>query len=791
MRSVKALIQGQVQGLGFRPYVYRLAKTMGVFGTVSNSSRGVEVVGQGPNAESFMEKLQTAPPPLARVSRFEVSTITAPKCSDFRIVKSRRESTLGVDVLPDISVCAECRKELLDRRDRRYRYPFINCTQCGPRYTIIESLPYDRPQTTMRRFSMCLDCRKEYCDPADRRFHAQPDACAECGPQVRLHDGKGNLVAGDAVRLAAGALARGKVVAIKSLGGFQLACDATNDRAVRLLRRRKDRPTKPLAMMCCSIGSARALCRINRASRSLLTSPAAPIVLMPKRSDPRIQVSERIAPDNRCYGVMLAYTPLHALLIDELRRRSGRESVLVMTSANRRNEPITATEEELLTDLHGVFDYMLTHDRPIANRCDDSVVLGTDEAIMSRRARGYAPQPIVLDRPFHVKRPVLALGGELRNCFALAHGHKVYLSPHIGDVSSPRGESYLLKTLKRYIEWTGIRPEAIACDLHPDYASTRLAERLSRRIKAPLYRIQHHYAHVISVMAERGLRGPVLGIACDGTGFGTDGAVWGCEFLLVGPDLNWKRVGHLDYLKLTEGGGVLANPSRVAAGYLLQSVARVPRGLGIGRHAAAVRAKLNAGQALDTSSLGRLFDAVAGMTGVCRDASFEGEAPIALEAAAASCSQADVSRETRFWATAGIKEKPDVLLVDPRPLIAAVVAAVLEGEDRALVAACFHRAVTTALSRAALILAARHRTATVVLSGGSFQNSILRRGIRCALSRSNVTVEHNESLPVNDGGVALGQAVAVGARRSQPSRRPAGSPRPVRRCVESGDTGPH
>jgi hydrogenase maturation protein HypF len=766
MRSVKALIQGQVQGLGFRPYVYRLAKSLGVLGTVSNSTRGVEIIAQGPNADFFIEKLRTNPPPLAQISRFKVTSVAAPGYSDFSIVGSSRESSLGVDVLPDIAVCVDCRKELLDSRDRRFRYPFINCTQCGPRYTIIESLPYDRPRTTMKRFPMCPDCSREYRDPKDRRFHAQPDACAVCGPQADLHDKKGNVVPGDAIRLAAEALSKGRVVAIKSLGGFQLACDATDDRAVRLLRRRKERPTKPFAIMCRSISSALTLCRINRASRNLLISPAAPIVLMPKRSKPRIPVSQMVAPDNTCYGVMLAYTPLHALLLDELRRRSGREPVLVMTSANRRDEPIAATEEEVLADLGGIFDYILTHDRPIANRCDDSVVLGTGEAIMSRRARGYAPQPIVLDHPFHVKRPVLALGGELRNCFALGWKDKVYLSPHIGDVSSPCGKSFLLRTLDRFIEWTGIHPEAIACDLHPDYASTRLAERLGHRINIPLHRVQHHYAHIVSVVAERGLRGPVLGIACDGTGFGTDGAVWGCEFLLVMPDLDWKRVGHLDYLKLTEGGGLLANPSRVAAGYLLQALARVPRGLGLGRHAEAVRAKLNADQALDTSSLGRLFDAVAGMTGICRDASFEGEAPIALEAAATDCSRGDVSREMRSWPDARILDKPDVLLVDPRPLIAAVSAAVLKGKDRALVAACFHRSVAAAISRAALILAARYRTKTVALSGGSFQNSILRRGISRTISRKGFRVEHNESLPVNDGGVALGQAVVVGVHRA-------------------------
>jgi len=763
VESVKALIQGQVQGLGFRPYVYRLAKSMNISGTVSNSSQGVEIVAQGSNVEAFIRVLRSKPPPLARISRFSTVVVDTPKHTDFRIVRSRRESALGVDVLPDISVCPDCRAELLDPGDRRYQYPFINCTQCGPRYTIIESLPYDRPQTTMKNFPMCTDCCREYSDPNDRRFHAQPDACAKCGPKVRLLGRKGQSIAGEAIKLAAEALGRGKILAVKSLGGFQLACDATCDSAVMLLRRRKRRPSKPLAIMCRSITTAGKLCRVSRASRELLASPAAPIVLMPKRSKPSIRLSGMIAPGNFCYGVMLPYTPLHLLLLDELRRTTGREPVLVMTSANNKDEPIVASEEELLSCLGGVFDYVLTHDRPIANRCDDSVVLGTGEAIMSRRARGYAPQPVVLDSPFHVKQAVLALGGELRNCFALANRDKVYLSPHIGDISTRHGEDFLCQTLDRYMEWTGIRPRAIACDLHPDYASTRFAERLSRTNSVPLYRVQHHYAHIVSVMAERGLRGPVLGLACDGTGFGSDGAVWGCEFLLVKSDLSWARVGHLDYLSLTEDGGVLANPSRVATGYLLQMLGRVPRGLNLGRHVAAVRARLNSGNSVASSSLGRLFDSVAGIVGICRNASFEGEAPIALEAAATYCSQAEVSREMRSWPAAVSVQNRDVLLIDPRPLIAGVVNAFLAGTNRALVAACFHQAVVAALSRALFLLVDRYRPRTVALSGGSFQNSILRRGLLHALSRCGIHAEHNQSLPVNDGGVALGQSAAVGS----------------------------
>jgi hydrogenase maturation protein HypF len=734
---------------------------MNVCGRVSNSTRGVEVIAQGPRARAFIEKLRTAPPPLARVTSFTTAVVESPRRTGFSIVTSRADAGLGVDVLPDIATCADCREELVDPKDRRRKYPFINCTQCGPRYSIIESLPYDRPRTTMNRFPMCPDCRREYSAPADRRFHAQPDACAVCGPKVRLLGPDGDEVAGDAIVLAAKALANGKVVAIKSLGGFQLACDATNDRVVRRLRRRKDRPRKPLALMCRNVTAVRKLCRVNRASRELLVSPAAPIVLMPKKAEPGITVSPMIAPGNGKYGVMLAYTPLHVLLFNEVRRRSRQEPVLVMTSANRRDEPISATDRELSADLGGVFDLILTHNRPIANRCDDSVVLGTSEAIMSRRARGYAPQPIALERMFHVKRPVLALGGELRNCFALARGSKVYLSPHIGNVGSPRGERFFLETLNRYMGWTGIRPELLACDLHPDYASTRLAEKLSRQFGAPLRRIQHHYAHIVSVMAERGLRGPLLGLALDGTGYSVDGAIWGCEFLLVRPDLSWKRVGHLDYMDLTEGGGVLANPERVAAGYLLQTRKGVPPRLR--RCAAAIRAKLDSGRAVKSSSLGRLLDAISGITGVCRNATFEGEAPIALEAIAADHAKRVVSRETRGWPRVGAYQQPACLLVDPKPLLLGAAQAAEQNKDPGLVAAWAHEVLAGAISGAVVALAEQHGVGAVALSGGSVQNDRLRRGIMQIIVRKGLKAEHNRVLPVNDGGVALGQAVAAGA----------------------------
>ncbi len=756
--------------MGFRPYVYRLAISMGVVGTVANSSSGVEIRCQGLRVREFISKLKANPPPLARVTSFRVRPAKPRRFKGFRIVASGNNGDMiphrvpipGALVLPDIAVCPECRKELLCSKDRRFCYPFTNCTQCGPRYTIVRTLPYDRPRTTLRGFQMCPDCSREYQNPEDRRFHAQPNACPECGPSLSLLDSSGRLLACDPIMESARAIAAGRIVAIKSLGGFQLACDATSTKAVARLRQRKSRPAKPLAVMCENLSAVRGFCRITGTGRELLCSPAAPIVLLRKRYGDTIRnhvpisVSRLIAPNNSHFGVMLAYTPLHVVLLRELHRLQGRAPVLVMTSANTRDDRLTASDPELLQELRGVFDLALTHNRPIANRCDDSVVLADKRPIMVRRARGYAPQPIVLDPWFHVKQPTLALGAELRNCFALADANRVFLSPHIGNLGSSRAEHFFHNTLERYLDWTKLKPCRIACDLHPNYLSTRLAERLSAKWKLPLFRVQHHYAHVAAVMAEHGIQKPALGLAFDGTGYGTDRAIWGCEFLLVGPDLSWRRVGHLKYLQLTEPGAVVANPGRVAAGYLLQVTGRVPRQLGLSRYVGPVRNLLQAHRAVATSSLGRLFDAVAGITGVCRNAAFEGQAPIALEA----CANPD--EQGHYFRDNVLLTHPDPALVDPGPIISQVLEDVLAKTDPAVVSARFHNTIVRAVARLAHQLARSYRVNTVLLSGGSFQNNLLRHRVSAELRRKGYRVVYNQLVPVNDGGISLGQAVSCG-----------------------------
>ncbi len=743
----RAVIKGQVQGLGFRPYVYRLARAFGVRGFVRNSSRGVVILAQGRNARRLLDQIRKAPPPLAAITSFHITRARTRPLKNFSINSSHAEAGAGVDVLPDLAMCRDCRRDIDNPRDRRYGYAFTNCTQCGPRYTIIEHLPYDRPNTTMAGFRMCPQCRREYTDPADRRYHAQPIACPICGPKLAISPASSKLSPLD---VAARALLNGEVVAIKSLGGFQLACDATSRGAVALLRRRKQRPAKPFALMCESVATARKFCRVGPLAQKTLLSAAAPIVLLPKLPNPTLPVSELIAPGNSRLGLMLPCTPLHATLFERLRRESGEPAVLVMTSANRKEDPIVADDKLLARELGGACDLVLTHDRLIANRCDDSVVMAEKPGplVLVRRARGYAPQPVPLGRMFHVKQPVLAVGGEFKNAFALAESGRAFLSPHIGTVETAAGEAFWLETFGRYVEWTGIRPAMVASDLHPDYASTRLAERLSQDLRLPLVRVQHHYAHILSVMAEHDLRGPVLGIAFDGTGYGTDGAIWGGEFLLVDGGSNWKRVGHLGYLDLAIAGEEVADPARVARSYMRQA-----RGSG--------RSFKSSRSLLRTSSIGRLFDAVAAVTDICRVATFDGQAPIALESAA------DPHENGNWYSEDLLDLSVSPAQLRPEPLLLSVARETARGVAPAAVAARFHNTLSEATVRLADVLCAHAGIATVCLSGGSFQNSLLRRRVVAGLRSCRRKVYWNQLVPTNDGGIAYGQAAACTCAQSR------------------------
>ncbi|MGQ9708186.1 MAG: carbamoyltransferase HypF [bacterium] len=754
VKTARIEIKGQVQGIGFRPFVFRLANALNIAGTVKNTCAGVLIYAQGERLPAFINRLRQKPPPLAIITGFKITYKHIPPFPNFSIIRSKAEGAgAGVDVLPDLSICADCRAELLNPFDRRFLYPFINCTQCGPRYTIIRHLPYDRDRTTMLEFKMCDGCQKEYLDPLNRRFHAEPVACPLCGPQPFLMDSKGKRVDAEPIMGAARAIIRGKILAIKGLGGFHLACDATNERAVKRLRSRKERSSKPLAIMVEDFATVKLICELPPGARKLLLSPAAPIVLLPKRKKPALKVSPLVAPDNFDLGVMVAYTPLHLLIFKTIRELTGKPAALVMTSANHSDEPIVALDQELL-QLNGMFDLALTHNRAIANRCDDSVA-GMDNggAVLVRRARGYAPQPLPLGQMFHVEHPTLALGADSRNLIALAAGSKVFFSPHIGELASLASEMFLFEALNRLQEWTKITPSRIVCDLHPDYNSARLAEKLATQFRAPVYRVQHHYAHLLSVMAEHNIVGPVLGISCDGTGYGPDGAIWGCEFMIIQKDFSWSRVGHLGYLRHNAGAGYIPDPVKVALCYLNQCGIDTKDINRIGLNGNVRPYPLP----VITSSLGRLFDAVAAITGVCRKATFEGEPAIALECAA-------LLSPTKPWTKARLLTCPILvsegqLIIDPKPLIEEVVRRTLTSKNPGAVAFWFHQMLIKLFADVLRLLSEKYGFRVVCLSGGSFQNRLLRTGLKKALNRVGIKVYYNRRVPLNDGGIALGQAV--------------------------------
>ena len=741
-------IEGIVQGVGFRPFVYALAQCHALAGWVLNDEKGVrvEVEGEEDRVNSFISAL-AAPPPLAVVERQEVSYLPVAGYQGFEI----RPSTSGEERLalisPDITLCGDCRQELFDSEDRRFRYPFINCTNCGPRFTIIEDIPYDRAKTTMASFPMCPACNREYHDPADRRFHAQPNACPVCGPQVELLDNSGSkLQSEDPIREALRLLKEGRIVAIKGLGGFHLACDAAQEAAVALLRGRKYREDKPFALMCKDLEAIERICVVDDASRRLLASKERPIVILPRRSDAAIAAS--VAPRQGTLGVMLPYTPLHHLLLAD-----GLAS-LVMTSGNRSDEPIAYRDAEALERLGQIADFFLLHNREIHTRCDDSVVKPfRGRPTFMRRARGFVPFPIRLPGG---KKSVLACGAELKNTFCLTKGHYAFLSHHIGDL-----ENY--ETMQSFEEGIGlikrlfqIEPAAVVHDLHPDYLSTRYALAYARDLKLPAIGVQHHVAHALSCMAEHGLEGPVLAVVLDGTGYGEDGTVWGGEFLEV-TGMAYTRLGHLRTIPLPGGDKAAKEPWRMAAQYLDRIYGRAERldipfvkGLDLDQWSLlreAVQAGINAPLC---SSMGRLFDAVSALIGKRGRNNYEGQAAIELEQMARQEEQGEYPFE--------IAEEEGMLVVDPDPMITAIVDEVKRGVDPSLISARFHNAVAGAIARMALRMREAIGLSEVVLSGGVFQNHLLMGRAVDLLEQADFKTYIHQKVPAHDGGIALGQA---------------------------------
>jgi hydrogenase maturation protein HypF len=743
-------VEGVVQGVGFRPFVHQLASRLGLAGLVGNDARGVFVEVEGPPAkvEAFLAALERDAPPLAVVERVTARPVPPVGQAGFMIAASAPGGDRQALVSADSATCAACLAELDDPADRRYRYPFINCTDCGPRFTIVRDVPYDRPNTTMASFAMCADCAREYEDPADRRFHAQPVCCPACGPRLRLAGADRRPLDGDPLEAAAGLLRAGRVLAVKGLGGYHLAADAACEPAVAALRARKHREDKPFALMVADLDTAARLCRADPAEAALLASPRRPIVLLRRR--PTRSVAASVAPGNRYLGLMLPYTGLHHLLLREVDRP------IVLTSGNVSDEPIAYRDDDAAERLAGIADAFLTHDRPIHVRTDDSVTRAfRGRELLVRRARGYAPQPVPL--AYGVPRPVLACGAELKSTFCLAKGNRAFVSQHIGDLENYETLRSFTEGIEHFSRLFDVAPEVVAHDLHPDYLSTKYAADLTG---VELVGVQHHHAHVAACLADNGEPGPVIGVAFDGLGYGADGTVWGGEFLMA--DLaGYRRVGHLEPVPLPGGAAAIREPWRMAAAYLDAAYRdAVPADLAVvarnrarwRRVVEVARAGLNSPP---TSSAGRLFDAAAAIVGVRDAINYEGQAAVELE------QLADPRARGGYRAGLAGGEPFRVAGVD---LVRAVAEDVRAGVDPAVVAGRFHRGVAGAV--VAGCRAARDATglATVALSGGVFQNLLLLEAAVAGLEAAGFRVLVHHRVPPNDGGISLGQAAVAAAR---------------------------
>jgi hydrogenase maturation protein HypF len=748
----RAVIRGAVQGVGFRPFVYRLARELNLDGWVVNCGQGVviEVEGVGAVLRNFLLRLEREKPPRAIIQSMEFSFLDAVGYSGFTIRHSESEDAKTALILPDIAPCEQCLVELFSPRNRRFRYPFINCTNCGPRFSIMEELPYDRPHTSMRKFKMCPACQKEYDDPADRRFHAQPNACPVCGPQVEFWDADGNaLAAGDvALRRVAEELRAGRIIALKGLGGFQLLADARDESVVRRLRKRKHRAEKPFALMYPSLALVRRDCHISQLEERLLLSPEAPIVLLHRWSPP---LAPSIAPGNPTLGVMLPSTPLHHLLMRDL------GFPVVCTSGNLSDEPICIEDREALRRLDGIADYFLVHNRPIVRPMDDSVVrVVRGREMVLRRSRGYAPLPVRLRQP---APPILAVGAQLKNTVALSVGPEVFVSQHIGDLETSEAHAAFRTAAADLPRLYDVAPEIIACDLHPDYISTKHAAQLAAQTDAVVHPVQHHWAHVLACMAENEVVFPALGVAWDGAGYGTDGTIWGGEFLLARED-GFDRLAHLRQFRLPGGEAAIRQPRRSALGVLyemggLKALDRddlAPLRDFPDSELNVIRQMLARDvQSPVTSSAGRLFDAVAALTGLRQQSTFEGQSAMELEFAVHSCVSEAYDFEIKSTAPS---------IVDWRPMFEQILGEIRDGVEAGVVAAKFHNTLVEII-----VSVARHAGQTrVVLTGGCFQNRYLTERTVQRLLETGFRPYWHQRVPTNDGGISLGQIVDASRR---------------------------
>jgi hydrogenase maturation protein HypF len=752
-------VRGVVQGVGFRPFVWNLATRLGLGGSVCNTSGAVviEVEGRRRALDAFAIALHDEAPRLARIDTVETTNLEATGERGFRIVESRVVEGDYQPISPDAATCPACIDDILNPADRRHRYPFTNCTNCGPRFTIIEDIPYDRPLTTMRHFAMCEACMREYEDPRNRRFHAQPNGCPACGPRLWCADALGTELQGDAIDLAAAAIGRGEIVALKGLGGFQLCCDATDNDAVSRLRERKHRPAKPFAVMCIDVTAAADLCAVSDEEAALLEGSVRPIVLLQRRAERDDPVAASVAPGLDELGVMLPYTPVHHLLLRASRR------LLVMTSGNVSEEPIAKDNDEGVQRLGHIADRFLLHDREIHARYDDSVVRvvnGTPRMI--RRARGYCPLPVRVDSD---GGPVLALGAHLKNTFCVLKAGNAFTGPHIGDLDSPRTLGHQNEALRTYLRLFRTSPTTVVADLHPDYASTRIAEHWwdtgSRAV-----RVQHHHAHIASVLAEHGLRGAVLGVAFDGAGLGPDNAIWGGEFLLC-DERSYRRAGHIAAVRQPGGDACAREGWRMAIAYLSAAgdlgsdppawfddaeAAPDPRQWRL------VSRLATSDTAPITTSAGRLFDGVASLLGVAHASTFEAEAAMRLEALAATAG--DLVGVERM--NAGLDG--DSLILDTVDLVRTLFRQRQRGRSSDELAAVFHESLARGITDMCVRLTAELGVDRVALSGGVFQNALLLSRVERLLRERDLFVYTNQQVPANDGGISLGQALVAASQ---------------------------
>jgi hydrogenase maturation protein HypF len=748
-------VRGVVQGVGFRPFVYQLAARHNLRGWVCNTSEDVkiEVEGEAKSIESFVKDLREQAPPLAHIEGMTVTEGPAVNYDKFEILRSVAEEGKYQLVSPDIATCRDCLEEIFNPDDRRYRYPFTNCTNCGPRFTIIKDIPYDRPNTTMKSFHMCPECRREYENPLNRRFHAQPNACPVCGPQLELRLAPGTRVdCEDVIKKASELLKSGQIVGVKGLGGFLLACDATSEAAVNRLRQRKQRPGKPLAVMVAGMDEVRQHCEVDAVEEKLLLSPGSPIVLMKWKVDSNI--TRAVAPGLKYLGVMLPYTPLHHLLL----RETGRP--LVMTSGNLSEEPIAKDNGEAVKRLNHIVDYFLMHNRDIYARYDDSVML-VEQGIprFVRRARGYAPYPIRL--PFQSKQ-ILGCGAEEKNTFCLTRDNYVFVSQHIGDMENLETLEHYVNTIGLYEKLFRIEPEIIAHDMHPEYLPTKYAKELAEKEKIRLVPVQHHHAHIASCLADNGVKGPVIGVSLDGTGYGTDGNIWGGEFMTA--DLKkFERLAHLEYLPLAGGAQAIRKPYRTAIGYLLALGIGLDKNLPMFKYVNQSELEIIKEQVAKsvnaplTSSMGRLFDAVAALTGVRGIIEYEAQAAIDLEMLAYIA-----SGETGVYPFT-LEEQNGLNVIKLRDLLVSVIADILKKTPEAVIAARFHNTVAQMILKTCETIASKTDLKRVALSGGVFQNRLLTRITLPLMESAGFEVYTHRQVPCNDGGISLGQVVIANA----------------------------